>query len=189
MIKHHVALKLLRVFLFVSLLNPLMPKNANADFLLGAELGGQYPAVMGNIAQNFNPSFGFHASAYITPFISDDLEHYIYVGFQNLAFKTDTNANFRIVPILFGLSLPGKTPIEGVYADFGLALGGALDWVSVPNLASWRIGGHFAVQLQPGLSISLAEDFDLYARTPVFYLIGQRQMSFIAYDVGVKMRF
>ena len=156
---------------------------------MGGELGGQYPGVMGSVAQNFTPGIGFHGSIYISPLIDESLEHYIYVGFQSLTLKADTTAAFRIVPILAGLSLKGKTPIDGVTTDFGLGLGGSLTWLNVPNLAQWRIGGSFTVQLQPGIAVNLAEDFELFARTPVFFLIGTKQLSYVAYDFGLKMKF
>lgn len=166
----------------------LTPKS-QADFLLGAELGGQIPAVMGQMAQNFNSNFGFHGSIYVNPFIAKEVDHYIYVGYQSLTLKSDPNTSFRMIPILFGLGISGKTFSESLYADFGLGVGGTIDWVNVPNISTFRMGGHFLVQLQPGISITLADEFDLYFRTPVYFLIGQKQLNYMAYDFGLKMRF
>jgi hypothetical protein len=170
------------------------PKSSSAqqeEALTGVELGAQWPAVFGKSGQNFNSQIGFNGKIYLGRFFDERLDHFIHVGFQMLQPVTQTDATFNLVPILAGLALRGNTGIEGLTTSFGIGVGGALGWINIPNAAanSFRVSGYFSAMAEPGIELAIAEGFAMVARMPVTFIIGQRQLGFVAFSGGLRYDF
>lgn len=159
--------------------------------LTGVELGAQWPVVFGKTGQNFNSQIGFNGKIYLGRFLDPRIDHFLHVGFQMLQPVTLTDASFNLVPIVAGLALRGNTGIDGLTTSFGVGFGGSLGWLRIPNAAanSFRVSGYFTALVEPGLELAIAEGFSVVSRMPVTFIIGQRQVGFIAFTGGLRYDF
>ncbi len=152
------------------------------------ELSFDIPSVTGTFAQSFNSGLGGSAVFYFPQLLDPSLHNFISVGFQTFAVKTDTSISFRVVPVLLGLEVRGR-----VYSDLkstlALAAGGSFGFLNIPNATNLKVGGYFTAQVKPGLEWDMSNDFALVGRMPLTFIMASTYMSYIAGELGVRMRF
>ena len=162
--------------------------DSNSTPIISAvEVGFELPVILGQMSQNFNPSFGMHGSVYFHFF--DEFRNGIYFGYQNFPVRADTTSAFRIMPILAQIGVEGKTGLDWLKPTFDLGVGGAFGWLNTLNSASIHVNGYFAFQFQPGLEFQVYDQFVITTHVPILYIVGTKVLPYLAYDAGLKFNF
>jgi len=151
------------------------------------EVSGQYPVALGDKAQNFNSNFGVGASLYFDRLLDPSVPNYVSIGYNSFALKVNSDAAFRVFPIVVGADFEGKV-FSDLKTVFGAAIGGAIGYIAVPNATTFNMSGYFVGQIKPGLEYDAGDDFSITARMPLTVLAGKASMSYLTYQIGVKMK-
>jgi hypothetical protein len=152
------------------------------------EAGLAYPLVAGMAGQSFNSNLGLTGAITFAPMIEPWISNWVSVDYYSLTWRSDTAASFRILPILAGVSLPGKVT-EGVTSEFGLGLGGAIGYLNSPGVTAYRTFGYFAAQFRGGMEVDLGSGISTFARIPVTVIVGAKPMTFLSFILGAGYQF
>ena len=175
-------------FLFVALAASLLSFSSTSQ-AAKVEAGLEYPVMIGLGGQNFTSNTGFNAAFYLDPILNPSIQNYISIGYDSFTIRADQTSSFKVVPVLIGLEATGKV-FEDLKTTFGLGAGASFAYLSVPNAASYKAYGYFTAQVKPGIEYDIASSsLSVVLRTPINFLMGSKQMSFIAYNLGIQFQF
>lgn len=152
----------------------------------GSELGFNValPVAVGVAGQGLTSKFGFSGQLYLAPMLDDSLKNYLTVGYDSFRLRADSVATLHIIPFGLGFEfqpVPGKT----FQPNLGVAFGGAYAMIAVPESFTFNGRAYFWTQVRPGLDINL-DDFALVINTPINWVIGTTNMSYINYSFGAR---
>ncbi len=153
------------------------------------EAGLDYPVMVGFGGQNFTSNTGFNASIYLDPIINPNIQNFLSVGYDSFTIRADQSSSFKVIPILVGLEATGKV-FDDFKTTFGIGAGGSISYLSVPNAASYKAYGYFTAQVKPGFEWDIASSgVSAVVRTPINFIMGTKQMSYVSYDFGLQYAF
>ena len=162
----------------------LSPSHSGSGSAMEVGVNLDIPVALGDAGQGLKSKFGGNVALFIQPLLDDAFKNYVSIGYDSFTLVADSDASFRVVPFTFGLELPGQED-KTFSPIFGIALGGAYAWISVPDSQSFSGKTYFLAQVKPGLQIR-ASGFSIILQTPISYLIGSTKMSFLEYSAGVR---
>ena len=158
---------------------------SNAVVLEGAL---HYPVAIGSLGQSFNPNLGFNGALYLDPILDESVNNFISVSYSSFTVRADGRSSYRVIPVLFGLELPGKVT-NNLKTVFAGALGGSVAYMNVTNPQGIiNVNAYFTAQLSGGFDYDLGSNLSFYARTPITFVLSSNALSYVSYSLGLGIK-
>lgn len=154
----------------------------------GLKAAVEFPVAVGTSAQNFNSNLGFSTELEFDGWLAPWMRNYFSVSYASFSLRSDSLSSFRLIPVMFGIGLPGKVT-EDLTSVMDFGLGGAFGYINAPGAISYRAYGYFMLQVRGGLEYDFGGGFSAFARIPVNFILGVNRMTYLAYSGGLGFKF